>query len=81
MRKPAKKVVRQHWTNEDKAELRVLFKSNFLNSKCPRVKQVEKAMKESLSNHGSIHKRTRDNIKKKVHNMIVADSKAAAEKR
>lgn len=67
----AKPVVRQKWTPEEEAELRVLFATNFSKLKCPNTREIQSAMKNSLKRKGMIHKRKLDNIKKKVSNMLI----------
>lgn len=64
-------IPRQKWSEEEVAEIRKLFKASFEHDKTPRQAEVEKQMKISAANKGLIHKRPRDNIKKKVSTMLM----------
>ena len=50
---------------------RKLFVRNLRLKKCPNTKEIEKAVRTSMNNHGLIHHRKPDNIKKKMSNMII----------
>ena len=63
--------VRQKWLKEEENELQQLFVRNLRLKKCPNTKEIEKAVRTSMKNHGLIHQRKPDNIKKKMSNMIV----------
>ena len=56
---------------EEEDELKTLFATDINNRKCPGKSRIEFNMNESLQNYGQIHKRPRDNIKKKLSNMII----------
>ncbi|CAG2222876.1 unnamed protein product [Mytilus edulis] len=64
------KVQRQKWSEDDVQELEDLFSVNLKKLKCPKQAEIEKKISISKKNGGLIHKRKRDNIKKKVSNMI-----------
>jgi hypothetical protein len=62
--------VRHKWSAEEEEELRRIYKAFFREGETPRQKDVEKGMKMSRQKGGMIHKIKRDNIKKKINNMI-----------
>ena len=74
-RRGATGVVRKPWTANDEKELRGLFASFFKTGECPGQQDCVEAMKISKAQNGSIHTRPRDNIKKKVNNMIIKERK------
>lgn len=63
--------VRQKWTSEEEQELKSLFKQNFKDDKLPGQKLIESMMRKSKLQKGQIHLRKRDNIKKKLSNMMI----------
>ena len=63
--------VRQKWLEEEENELQQLFGRNFRQKKTPNTKEIEKAVRTSMKNHGVIHHRKPDNIKKKMSHMII----------
>lgn len=62
---------RQKWSMEEVDELLDLFKKDFETNTLPRSQRIEKIMRESQNNDGKIFKRKRDNIKKKLSNMMI----------
>lgn len=71
-RKTKKPYVRQKWTQDEENELRELFKEEFERTlACPGQKRIQKKMGLSQKNNGLIFKRKRDNIKKKISNMLM----------
>ncbi|XP_053392398.1 uncharacterized protein LOC128555071 [Mercenaria mercenaria] len=61
---------RQKWTKGEEKELQELLRKNFRDVKCPSQAECENARKVSQKSGGLIWKRPRDNIKKKVSNML-----------
>ena len=57
---------RDHWTEADLNEANVLFADFLKKKKCPGVKDCELAMAISKKRGGTIWKKKRDNIKKKI---------------
>ena len=71
-RKIKKPSARQKWTQDEENELRELFKEEFERTlACPGQKRIQKKMGLSQKNNGFIFKRKRDNIKKKLSNMLM----------
>ena len=62
---------RQRWSMEEVNELLELFNKDFETNTLPGQKRIEKIMKKSQNNNGKIFKRKRDNIKKKLSNMMI----------
>jgi hypothetical protein len=58
------------WTPSEIDEVKDLFKPWLKNKTLPKPKDVRKAMITSKEHNGEIHKRTKENIKKKIWNMI-----------
>ena len=56
---------------EEVDELLELFNKDFETNTLPGQKRIEKIMKKSQNNNGKIFKRKRDNIKKKLSNMMI----------
>ncbi|XP_021370026.1 uncharacterized protein LOC110461070 [Mizuhopecten yessoensis] len=67
--KPATK--RQRWSEEEEEEIRLLFEKNFQTNACPGYTQIAACIRVSVKKNGQIHKRTKDNIKKKVSAMLI----------
>ncbi|XP_062574168.1 uncharacterized protein LOC134236011 [Saccostrea cucullata] len=63
--------LRRKWSKEEEKELRSLFSECFAEYRCPKRREVETQMKMSERKNGLIHKRPRDNIKKKISQMLV----------
>jgi hypothetical protein len=68
-------VVRQRWTIEEEKEIRLMFANFFKTGECPGQRDCEKAMRISKRNNGTIWNKKRDNIKKKVNNMILKEKR------
>ena len=62
---------KRKWVPEEEAELKKIFKSFFTTNEYPGLRDCEKAIKISKMKGGLIWKRPRDNIKKKVNNMVL----------
>lgn len=71
-----RKCLRQRWTSAEEEELKNLFATFLHRDKCPGQKDVERAMSLSKKNNGLIHRRPRDNIKKKISCMLVKARKS-----
>lgn len=74
IQKPKKRVKlsnRQRWSFNEVEELKTLFQNDFETLKLPGQYRIEQIMKQSCANHGEIHKRKRDTIKKKLSNMML----------
>ena len=63
-------VKRERWTSQEEEELKQLFSEFVSKRECPGQKDCELAISLSKQNGGLVCHRKRDNIKKKVHNMI-----------
>ena len=70
-KKPANTASRQRWSMEEVDELLELFKKDFETNTLPGQQRIEKIMQKSKINNGKIYKRKRDNIKKKLSNMMI----------
>ncbi|XP_033729951.1 uncharacterized protein LOC117319229 [Pecten maximus] len=61
---------RKAWTSEEEQELLQLFQVNFSSKKNPGMKECNSAISRSRKQHGFIHKRNWETIKKKVMRMF-----------
>ena len=62
--------MRHNWTPEEEKELTRIFHKYFEVRKTPGQKVIENGMAISRKSHGLICHLARDNIKKKISNMI-----------
>jgi len=70
-KKPGNMATRQKWSSEEVDELRELFEEDFRTNTLPGQKRIEAKMKKSKEGSGVIYQRKRDNIKKKLSNMMI----------
>ncbi|XP_033737472.1 titin homolog [Pecten maximus] len=63
---------RQAWSKDEEEELRKLFKKNFDTRTYPGLKDCNRAIHNSRTSSGLIHKRNWETIKKKVIRMVKA---------
>ncbi|XP_014669800.1 PREDICTED: uncharacterized protein LOC106810847 [Priapulus caudatus] len=63
-------VNRHHWTASEEEELKIIFKKYFESRSTPGQASIIKGKEISAKKNGLIHMLKRDNIKKKINNML-----------
>ena len=61
---------RVKWTEKEMKEIQQYLNQNLKAQQTPGRREVERALEKSKQNHGDIHKRHWETVKKKVWNMI-----------